>query len=154
MKIRYIQSLIIVFILALLVSCAPTPEPTPTVDKAATRAVELAMMMQTQTAAAIPPTQPPTNTPAPTPTETLSPTPAEIKEPKVINGPASCYLKPDKTAVLSSNISDGKIVQLLAVGSLDGWYKIENPYFYTPCWIYVDNIQIDPNMDLSAFPVE
>jgi len=154
MKIRSIKFSTLILICILLSACAPKAEPTPEVDHIATRSVELAMMMQTQTAAAIPPTLPPTNTPEPTPTETLSPTPVEIREPQIKNGPAPCYLKPDSTSVLSSNISDGKIVELLAVGSVTGWYKIENPYFYTPCWININYLDIDNNMDLSTFPVE
>ena len=150
----FTKPIIIAMTCLLLASCTPKAEPPPEVDKVATRAIELAALMQTQTAAAIPPTMPPTNTPEPTPTETLSPTPVEIRDPQIVNGPAPCYLKPDASSVLSSNISDGKMVELLAVGSIADWYKIENPYFYSPCWINAKYINIDPNMDLSAFPVE
>ena len=148
------KSIIMTMMLVLLTSCAPKAEPTPAVDKVATRAIELAALMQTQTAAAIPPTLPPTNTPEPTPTETLSPTPVEVQDPRIKNDPAPCYVKPDPSSVLTSNITGSRIVYLLAVGADPGWYKIENPYFGSPCWITSDYLIIDPNMDLSAFPVE
>ncbi|MBE0670603.1 MAG: hypothetical protein IH588_08455 [Anaerolineales bacterium] len=152
MKYRLLSLSILVTVLA---ACAPAPTPTePAVDVIGTRAMELAFLMQTQTAMAYSPTPPPTFTPEPTATATIEPTPVVIEEPRIVNGPAACYVKPDVTSVLSSNITDTKIVELLAVGATPGWYKITNPYFYTPCWVMENNISIDPNMDLSVYPVE
>jgi len=154
MKYRVLILSIIVSI-ALLAACAPAATPTaPAVDVIGTRAMELASLMLTQTVAAYSPTPAPTFTPEPTFTPTIEPTPAVIEEPMIINGPAACYLKPDAASVLSSNISDGKNVEILAVGATPGWYKIMNPYFYTPCWVAQNNIDIDENMDLSTLPVE
>lgn len=144
----------ILVIPALLAACAPATPTQPPVDTIGTRAAELASLILTQTVAAYSPTPPPTFTPAPTATPTIEPTPVVVRAPLVKNGPAACYIKPDIAAVLSSNISDGKEVELLAIGKTPGWYKIMNPYFNTPCWIQENNIDIDNNMDLSAFPVE
>jgi hypothetical protein len=77
-----------------------------------------------------------------------------VVRPLTVIGPASCYLKPDIYAVLSSNIEDKKPVEMLAIGSTAGWYKILNPYFKTPCWIKAEFLDIDPNMDLSVYPTE
>jgi len=63
-------------------------------------------------------------------------------------------LRPDKNSALSSNISDGKVVELLAIGKTPGWYKITNPYFNTPCWIQEKDLDLDGQMDLSGFPTE
>ncbi len=142
--------------LALLAACAPATPTEPSVDVVGTRAMELAYLMMTQTVAAYSPTPAPTFTPEPTATATIEPTPVVIEEPMIVNGPASCYLK--QNAVIgdpfTSNISDGKIVELLAIGSTPGWYKIMDPYFGKPCWVPQNNIDIDNNMDLSVFPVE
>lgn len=140
-------------VLILLSACAPEATPTP-VDVVGTRAAELASMMMTQTAAAYSPTPPPTFTPEPTTTATIEPTPVEIQPPTIKNGPAPCYVKPSTSAVLTSNISDTKIVELLAIGATPGWYKILNPYFYSPCWVSEEYLTLDPNMDLSTFPTE
>lgn len=140
-------------LLFLLSACTPKATPLP-VDLVGTRAVELASMMMTQTVAAYSPTSPPTFTPEPTATETIEPTPAEIKVPRIKDGPAPCYVKPSTTAVLTSNISDYKIVELLAIGATPGWYKIRNPYFYSPCWVSEEYLWLDENMDLSTFPIE
>ncbi|MBL8101707.1 MAG: hypothetical protein JNM02_04185 [Anaerolineales bacterium] len=149
--------LILTILVTVLAACAPASTPTePTVDVIGTRAMELAVLMQTQTAMAYSPTPPPTFTPEPTATATIEPTPVVIEEPMIVNGPATCYVKqnPGPGAPFTSNISDGKIVELLAVGSTPGWYKIMDPYFNSPCWVTENNISIDENMDLSVYPVE
>lgn len=155
MKYRLL-SLIILVGITILAACAPATPTEPAVDVIGTRAMELASLMMTQTVAAYSPTPVPTFTPEPTSTPTIEPTPVVVREPKIINGPATCYLK--QNAVLgdafTSNISDGKNVEILAVGATPGWYKILDPYFYTPCWMPQNNISIDPNMDLSVYPVE
>lgn len=140
-------------VLSLLSACAPKATPTP-VDVIGTRAAELASLMLTQTVAAYSPTPALTFTPEPTATITIEPTSVVISPPMIKNGPAACYLKPATTAVLSSNISDGKEVELLAIGATPGWYKILNPYFNTPCWVAENNLDLDNNMDLSTFPRE
>lgn len=144
-------------VIVLLAACAPaaavptTPAP---VDVVGTRAAELASIMLTQTAAAYSPTPPPTFTPEPTATATIEPTPVEIRPPMIKNGPAPCYVKPTATSVLTSNVSDGEVVELLAIGAEPGWYKILNPYFFSPCWVSAEYLDLDNNMDLSTFPIE
>lgn len=142
--------------LALLAACAPAATPTePAVDVIGTRAMELASLMMTQTVAAYSPTPQPTFTPEPpTATPTIEPTPAEIALPITQNGPGGCYIKPDVTSTRIVFIDDFEEVELLAIGKTPGWYKITEPYFESPCWIEANYLKIDPNMDLSVFPVE
>ena len=149
-------SLSILMMVLLVTACSPAEATPPPVDVIGTRAVELASMMQTATVAAYSPTPPITFTPVLTATATLEPTPVVIEEPKIINGPATCYIKPNPApdTAFTSNITNGKIVELLAIGATPGWYKIKDPYFNSPCWVAENNLQLDPNMDLSAFPVE
>lgn len=154
MKIRAL--ILILTIATALAACAPATPTEPPVDIIGTRAIELASLMMTQTVMAYSPTPPPTFTPAPTATETVEPTPVVVDVPRIINGPATCYVKQgsEPNGAFTSNVSDGKEVELLAIGSTPGWYKIMNPYFNTPCWVTENNLQLDPNMDLSVFPVE
>ena len=140
-------------LLSLLSACAPKATPIP-VDLVSTRAADLASMMMTQTAAAYSPTPPPTFTPEPTATATIEPTSVVIRPPTIKNGPAACYVKPSTSSALTSNITDTKVVELLAIGATPGWYKILNPYFYSPCWVAENNLDLDNNMDLSTFPTE
>ncbi|MBM3180532.1 MAG: hypothetical protein FJZ86_09265 [Chloroflexi bacterium] len=140
-------------LLSLLSACAPKATPIP-VDLVGTRAADLASMMMTQTAAAYSPTPPPTFTPEPTATATIEPTSVVIRPPTIKNGPAACYVKPSTSSALTSNITDTKVVELLAIGATPGWYKILNPYFYSPCWVAENNLDLDNNMDLSTFPTE
>jgi hypothetical protein len=140
----------------LLSACAPAATPTgpSQADQISTRAAELVSLMLTATVAAYSPTPPPTFTPEPTATETQIPTPAAITPPTITGGLTPCYVKPSTTSTLTSNISDTKVVELLAIGSIPGWYKIKNPYFYSACWVEASHLVIDPNMDLSAIPTE
>jgi hypothetical protein len=66
---------------------------------------------------------------------------------------APCWFGPGSAYPLESYISETKIVEVLGVGSVEGWYIIHNPYFNQPCWIAASDVQIDPAMDSSIFPV-
>lgn len=143
-------------------SCAPQASPTPTVDVVGTLAMELAAVMQTQTAGAVTPTPlPPTATETPSFTETPSEPPTETPkpEPPYVVKFAGCYKGPGENYTLISNIdpsirkSGKQVVTILGVGVDSGWIVIRNPYFNNPCFIRIENMEIDPQTDLTAFPV-
>lgn len=142
----------------LLAACIPQAEPTPTMDAIGTLSAELASIMLTQTAIAYSPTPPPpTSSPIPVETETPTPEPVSAEPvatslPKV-KGPAPCYTGPGPSYPLTSNISDFKDVELIGIGSVPGWYVIENSYFWSPCWIAEEYLTIYDDIDLSAYPV-
>lgn len=150
-----------VFSLA-LISCAPQTTAAPTVDVVGTMAIELAAMMQTQTAGAVTPTPvPPTASATPVFTETSASPPTETpvpRQPAVVVF-AGCYTGPGETYTLISNIdpsirnSGRQIVTILGIGSEPGWVVIRNPYFNNPCWINLENLEIDAGYDLTQFPV-
>jgi len=71
--------------------------------------------------------------------------------PKVV-GPAPCYTGPGPGYELTSNISDFKDVEMIGVGSVPGWYVIKNPYFYSACWIATENLKLEVDFNLSAYP--
>ena len=105
---------------------------------------------RSQTAQALPPspTATATQTATPLPTATSAPT----QQPVVINL-ASCWFGPGRAYNLESNIKKGEIVELLAVGTVPGWYIIRNPYFQQPCWIQAENLSLDPAFNPSPFPM-
>lgn len=140
----------------LLAACAPQETSTPEADSIGTLAAELASIMLTQTAMANPPPPPPpTETPPPPETETPTPEPepAATEMPEVTSDNAPCYTGPGSNYPLVSHITATKKVELIGVGGVPGWYVIENPYFYSACWISADHLKIDSSFDLSAFPV-
>ena len=158
MKFRFLLLLTTGLISILIVSaCASEPTPTP-VDTIGTMAAELASEMLTQTVAAYSPTPlPSTATPTPIPvteTPTTEPTNSEPpKRPYVITF-ASCWLGgPGAEYPLDSNINEKARVDIIGIGSVEGWYIIRNPYFHKLCWIEGVNLNIDPNLDLSQFPI-
>jgi hypothetical protein len=141
------------FILSTLMACTPQTPPPPTVDTISTIAMQLASQMLTETVAAYSPTPPPsTDTPIPTATETIPPTTAVTSMPEVV-GQSPCYAGPGDTYPLTSNISDTKKVEIVGVGSVSGWYIINNPYFGSTCWISAEHLKLDPNSDFSSLPV-
>lgn len=148
--------------LIFLISCSPQVPATPTVDAAGTLAMELAAVMQTQTAGAVTPTPiPPTATEMPSFTETPSEPPTETPqpEPPYVVKFAGCYKGPGENYTLISNIdpsirkSGKQVVTILGVGIDPGWIVIRNPYFNNPCFIRIENMEIDPQTDLTVFPV-
>lgn len=148
---------------AIIAACAPqqTAETEPTPDAVGTLAAELAFAMMTQTAAAYTPTPLPLPTETPTPEATETPTPepipVETSIPIVIgsmDGKEPCYKGgPGPDREVTSYITDTKEVILIGVGSVEGWYVIENPYFYSACWIRAENLKLDDTFDLSAYPI-
>ncbi len=144
----------VVAVLLLAAACAPRPA-TPSASDLATSVAAAAYNLLTQTAAAASPTPSPTGTATPLPTGTATSnatgTPAH-PNPLVLTF-AACYFGPGPTYTLESNISKGKRVELLGVGSQPGWYIIRNPYFHRPCWIAATDIQIDPGVNTAALPV-
>ena len=134
-------------------ACAPQVTPTP-VDTAATMAVQIMQEMLTQTALAASPTPLPA-TATLVPTETPSPLPTEKKPLKrtVIKAFTGCYYGPGPEYTLDSNISEGRRVDIVGIGSVPGWYVIINPYFHKQCWVNANDLEIDPARDLSTLPV-
>ncbi|HRQ24618.1 MAG TPA: hypothetical protein PLF42_14425 [Anaerolineales bacterium] len=144
----------------MLAACAPQAEPAESVDAVGTLSAELAAIMLTQTAIAYTPTAlPPTETPEPAATElpTLPPEPVETSMPIVygsMGGKEPCYKGgPGPNREVTSYITDTKIVELLGIGSVEGWYVIRDPYFYSPCWIRAENLKLESDFDLSDYPV-
>lgn len=153
MNLRFMRLIVIPAAAMLLASCAPKAV-TPTVDVMGTAVAQAAYDLMTQTAAAASPTPLPTDTPTPLPTDTptLTATVGPPKRPVILNF-TGCWFGPGPTYVLESNISAGKKVDLLGVGSVPGWYIIRNPYFHKPCWVQAADLQIDPATDLSTYPI-
>jgi uncharacterized protein YgiM (DUF1202 family) len=148
------KRMFLIFVLSLLINaCAPQAPATPTVDIVGTMAVQMASSMQTQTALAYSPTPLPV-TDTPIPTETVTPQPTKDPTINVVTviRKQACFTGPGETYALTSNILATERVEFLGIGSVAGWYVIRNPYFESPCWIPADAIELDPNMDINAFP--
>jgi hypothetical protein len=160
---RSFQKIAYVIIIIMLVACTPKADATPTVDVVGTMSAELAYLMQTQTAIAIPPTPEiptATVTPSVTETPTLSPPTEEVKRnPPYVVTFAPCHTGPGETYKFISNIdpsirkSGKQVVEILGVGSEPGWVVIRNPYFNNPCWMKLEYMEIDPRLVLSDYPV-
>lgn len=105
---------------------------------------------QSQTAQALPPSPTATATQTPTPLATFTGTPTQQP---VVTNLAACWFGPGRAYRLESNIKEGEVVELLAVGTIPGWYIIRNPYFQQPCWIQAENLSLDPSFDPEQFPL-
>ena len=83
---------------------------------------------------------------------TIPSTIATVKSPVVIND-TLCWLGPGPDYVVSSSILTGTSVVLLGKGSIPGWWIVSDPIYHDPCWIYQQDLQIDPNYDLSNLQI-
>ncbi|MCC6986553.1 MAG: hypothetical protein IT309_08995 [Anaerolineales bacterium] len=157
MKTKWFRALVGLSLAGLLTNaCLPpsNPNPTATVDVIGTTAAQLASMMLTQTAAAYTPTPlPATDTPIPlfTDTPTLGPAPA-VTEIPVISQSAACYSGPGPGYPLVSNLSELEQVIVMGVGSVPGWYVIENPYYGSLCWVSAEFVTFGPDFDPASLP--
>ncbi len=138
-----------ILVICISAACSPQASPAP-VDSLATNIAHGVLIARSQTALALSmlPTATETQTPAPTPTVTSSAT-----QQPVVTHFAPCWFGPGPAYNLESNIEEGENVDLLAVGTVPGWYIIRNPYFHQPCWIQDKNLSLGPQFDPSQFPM-
>ena len=138
-------------ILLFCMSAACSSQPTPmSADSMATSIALGVIAAQSQTAQALPPSPTATATQTPTPLPTATSTPTQQP---VVTHLAACWFGPGRAYRLESNVKKGEIVELLAVGTVPGWYIIRNPYFHQPCWIQAENLSLDPSFDPGQFPM-
>lgn len=132
-----------------------TPIATEPVDVVGTSAAQFASVFLTQTSAAqhIPTATLYPGTPVSSPVSavTVRPTPVITSIPKV-KGEAACYLGPDSSYPLVSNITESKEVEVVGVAHVPGWIVIRNPYFGSLCWIPAANLNLESDFDLSTLP--
>lgn len=149
------KRIILIFLTSLLLisACTPQAPTTPTINVAGTLAIEMASLMQTQTALAASPTPiPVTDTPVPTETPIPEPTKDSTIDIITIIRNVECRTGPGENYTLTSNLLVTERVWLMGIGSVPGWYVIENPYFGSPCWVPADAVELDPAMDMTVFP--
>lgn len=158
MKLDVLRNAALALLIAMIFTACAPQEATPTVDIIGTTAAQLASVMLTQTAGAVTSTPiPPTVTATPAFTDTPVPTvePSQINPPRLI-AQTGCWTGPGDSYTLISNIElnqqGRKNVTILGIGTEPGWIVIRNPYFNNPCWVKLESMEIDPNMDMSQFP--
>ncbi len=150
MKSNFLHPFLLIVVL-IGASCSPKATPVPTIDAVGTIAVQMASVMLTQTVAAYTPT--PTVTQIPTATNTPVPTKDTSKNIITVVNLTGCYFGPGPSYGLQSYIHVPKEVELLGIGNTNGWYIINGPYYYSPCWVAAADVQIDADVDLTRFPV-
>jgi hypothetical protein len=109
-----------------------------------------------ETVAAYSPTPlPPTVTPTSIFTETPTAQPTQGKPPRRpwTNQFTGCWTGPGDTYTLISNINPREYVEIIGMGDVEGWLVIRNPYFHNPCWVLKEHVNVDPNLDLTVYPV-
>jgi len=139
-----------ILLFCMIAACSPQAAP-PTVDSSLATNIALGVLAaRSQTAQALPPSPTATATPTPPPTSTVTSSPTQQP---VVAHLAACWFGPGRAYRLESNIEEGEVVELLAVGTVPGWYIIRNPYFHQPCWIQAENLSLDPAFDPGQFPM-
>jgi hypothetical protein len=92
--------------------------------------------------------------PAPlAPNATNTPAATQTPLPPLVSQKALCWRGPGAAYPVVSSVKAGTVVVLLGVGSIPGWFIIENPIYHDRCWIEAKNLQIDPNLNLAGLKV-
>jgi hypothetical protein len=101
------------------------------------------------------PTPTPTATFAPLvmPTSFLTAAATFTPRPSLVTRTALCYTGPGPLYLVVSGVRSGTPVEIIAVGSVKGWYVIINPTYHDRCWIESASVQVDPSAKLSSLPV-
>ncbi|HSR21600.1 MAG TPA: hypothetical protein VLL49_11855 [Anaerolineales bacterium] len=147
------RSLLAVASLVLILACT-LPWTAGGTDAAATMVVETVAALQTSLSAsqtAVPPaTVPPT---LPLPIATAPPPATPTFSNPVVKTTALCWTGPGSAYPVVSGIKQGIAVEVLGVGSKVGWLVVNNPTYRDPCWIEVDNLQLDPYFTTAGLRV-
>lgn len=147
------RSLLAVASLVLILACT-LPWTAGGTDAAATMVVETVAALQTSLSAsqtAVPPATVPATPPVPTATAPPPATPT-FSNP-VVKTTALCWTGPGSAYPVVSGIKQGIAVEVLGVGSKVGWLVVKNPTYRDPCWIEVDNLQLDPYFTTAGLRV-
>jgi len=95
----------------------------------------------------------------PPPTATLTPSPqpsvtatVEPRKPTV-KSLALCWTGPGPVYEVVSSVKQGTAVDILGVGSKAGWFVIDNPTYHNRCWMEAANLDVDPNLNVSALKI-
>jgi hypothetical protein len=94
------------------------------------------------------PSDTPTLTPVITDTPTFTPLPT-AQNPLVIRT-TLCWRGPGPGYEVSSSLKANTRVILLGQGSIPGWWVVEGPVYHDPCWMYQQDLQIDPGYNFQG----
>jgi hypothetical protein len=116
------------------------------VDEAATElAATVSAMQSTVSALQTLETTPSAIFPSETPIASSTSAPYQYPNSTVIHD-ALCWLGPGPGYEVSSALLKGTRVRLLGSTTLGGWWVISDPIYYDPCWMYQDDLQLDPGV--------
>jgi hypothetical protein len=139
----------------LVAAACNIPAGSPPADVGATMIAATVSVLQTDAAASATAAVTPSPVPpeAPTPTLYLSPTATPEPQPPVVTKLALCYTGPGPVYPVVSSVKAGTQVNILGVGSITGWFVIENPTYHDRCWLEATNLQIDPNLNVAGLKI-
>jgi uncharacterized protein YgiM (DUF1202 family) len=125
---------------------------------AATMVVETVSALQTGIAASqtaqpvpVPPVATATAAAAALPTSAPFVTPVPLKP--VVQTTSLCWNGPGPVYAVVSSVKAGTAVTVLGVGSITGWFVIENPTYRDRCWIEAKNLALDPFFNTAGMQV-
>jgi hypothetical protein len=147
--------LVVVLSLSLAAVACFMPAGTLTYDAAGTQVAATIFDLQTavvdtQTALS---SQIPTSAATDLPTITSTPTVTTTPQNPLVTALSLCWTGPGKAYLVVSSIRAGTRVELLGVGSVAGWYIVQNPVYHVRCWINSAAVQVDPSYSSAGLQV-
>ncbi len=142
-------------LMGFMVSSCALPVAGASPDVAGTMVAATIFALQTRAAAtqtqlAV---QIPTSAATPVPTIMLTPSITPTPQNPVVTTLTLCLTGPGNAYNVVSSVKAGTQVQLLGVGSVPGWFVIENPVYHDRCWIAATSLRLDPGTHIAALPV-
>lgn len=95
----------------------------------------------------------PTETWTPAPQDTATPEITTTPRPTVVTKATLCWAGPGPVYEVVSGLKAGEEVEILGQGSIAGWIIVKNPIYRDPCWADADDLQFDPNFNISALRI-
>jgi uncharacterized protein YgiM (DUF1202 family) len=109
------------------------------------------IMAASQTAQAVP--VPPSAAAAAVPSASVTPFATPVPAKPVVLVTSLCWTGPGAVYPVVSGIKAGTEVEVLGVGSKEGWLVIENPTYHDRCWIEAKSLKLDPFFSTAGLQV-
>ncbi len=151
------RSTLILFSLILLVILGACNLPGAQVEPQDTVATWVAATLTAMKASG--PGQVGTSTPAanpietPIPPDTDTPQPSSTPQNPLVLETNLCWKGPGSQYEVVSALKQGERVELIGVGSITGWWIVNNPIYHDPCWAEAQYLQIESGYNTASLPI-
>lgn len=89
----------------------------------------------------------------PIPPDTKTPLPTSTPQNPLVLETNLCWKGPGSQYEVVSALKQGERVELIGIGSISGWWIVNNPIYHDPCWAQAQYLQIEPGYSTASLPI-